>query len=103
MHALLNSMHGALSKDRDMDRDDQTVLLITVHILSEGCNNIFTLLTRYMKEVGCVGTTTAVDRDRKYIFKLPTCQQNAIDVRILINKPIKIRYCQTACWKERTL
>ena len=54
-----------------------------------------------MKEVRWVGITTAVNGDLKYISQLPTRQQNTIDERILINKPMKICYCHTACWKER--
>jgi len=54
-----------------------------------------------MKEVRRVGMTTAVNGDLKYIFQLPTRQQNSVDVLILINKPIKARYCHIACWEER--
>ena len=99
--APLNSAHGTWWKVWDTSKGSPHWHVTTVHILRKEWNNIFTLLTRHMKEVRWVGITTAVNGDLKYIFQLPTSQQNTVDVCIFINKPIKIRYCHTACWKER--
>ena len=99
--APLNSTCGTWWKDWDRGKGSLNWRVTIVHILCKEWNNIFTLLTRHVKEVRWVGITTAVNGDLKNIFQLPTRQQNTVDVRILINKPINISCCHTACWKER--
>ena len=99
--APLNSTYGKWWKDWEMGKGSPNWHVTTIHILCKEWNNICTLLTRHMKEFRWVGITIAVNGDLQYIFQLPTRQQNTVDVCILINKPKKICYCHTACWRER--